>query len=242
MIIGLTGAIGAGKSFVARCFKNLNAAIFDADSIVHQLYREDQDIINYAKKNFPEAVIQGEIDRAILSKYFLAYDANWAEFQSLIHSVIKQKLELFINAEKNRPLSKPIYDQKFLGEVQVSTAEYSNVFEERSSASTTKLPLEIEFRKRSNKKLSILDIPLLFEAKFHLYCSHIIFVSANENVRNQRLNERNIDKKVLDLISNIQLPIEEKKKISDFIIYTDESEEDVFLQVKGIVDSLNLDI
>lgn len=193
MIIGLTGAIGAGKSFVARCFKNLDAAVFDADSIVHQLYREDQDIINYAKKNFPEAVIQDKIDRVILSKYFLAYDENWTEFQSLVHSVIKQKLELFINAEKN-------------------------------------------------KGLLILDIPLLFEAKFHLYCSHIIFVSVNENARNQRLNERNMDKKVLDLISNIQLPVEEKKKISNFIIYTDESEEDVFLQVKEIVDSLNLDI
>lgn len=193
MIIGLTGAIGAGKSFVAKCFKNLDAAVFDADSIVHQLYREDQDIINYAKKNFPEAVIQGEIDRAILSKYFLTYDENWKEFQSLVHSVIKHKLELFISAEKN-------------------------------------------------KGLLILDIPLLFEAKFHLYCSHVLFVSASENARNQRLNERNMDKKVLDLMSNIQLPVEEKKKMSNFIIYTDTCEEDVFLQVKGIVDSLNLDI
>ncbi|WCR53117.1 MAG: Glutamine--fructose-6-phosphate aminotransferase [isomerizing] [Wolbachia endosymbiont of Ctenocephalides orientis wCori] len=51
----------------------------------------------------------------------------------------------------SRPLSKPIYDQEFLGEVQASTAEYLNVFEERSSASTTKLPLEIEFQKKSNE-------------------------------------------------------------------------------------------
>ncbi len=49
-----------------------------------------------------------------------------------------------------RPLSKPIYDEKFLGEVQASTTEYLDVFEEHSSASTTKLPSEIEFRKRSN--------------------------------------------------------------------------------------------
>jgi transketolase len=48
-----------------------------------------------------------------------------------------------------RPLSKPIYDEKFLGEVQASTTEYLDVFEEHSSASTTKLPSEIEFRKRS---------------------------------------------------------------------------------------------
>ncbi|WCR53325.1 MAG: hypothetical protein PG981_000347 [Wolbachia endosymbiont of Ctenocephalides orientis wCori] len=35
----------------------------------------------------------------------------------------------------------------------MTTAEYSNVFEERSSASTTKLPLEIEFRKKPISKI-----------------------------------------------------------------------------------------
>ncbi|WP_375316303.1 lysine--tRNA ligase [Wolbachia endosymbiont (group A) of Colletes cunicularius] len=38
--------------------------------------------------------------------------------------------------------TEPGYDEKFLGEVQVSTAEYSNVFEERKQALTTKLPSE----------------------------------------------------------------------------------------------------
>jgi len=52
----------------------------------------------------------------------------------------------------NRPLLKPIYGEKFLGEVQASTVEYLDVFEEHSSASTTKSPSEIEFRKRSNTR------------------------------------------------------------------------------------------
>lgn len=38
--------------------------------------------------------------------------------------------------------TEPGYDEKFLGEAQVSTAEYSNVFEERKQALTTKLPSE----------------------------------------------------------------------------------------------------
>ncbi|VVC35037.1 Aminopeptidase P,Peptidase M24 [Cinara cedri] len=43
-------------------------------------------------------------------------------------------------------------------EVQESTAEYLDVFEECSSASTTKLPSEIEFRKRSNEAVLLTDI------------------------------------------------------------------------------------
>ncbi|WP_010406691.1 dephospho-CoA kinase, partial [Wolbachia endosymbiont of Nasonia vitripennis] len=34
MIIGLTGGIAVGKSFVANCFKEFGAALFDADSVV----------------------------------------------------------------------------------------------------------------------------------------------------------------------------------------------------------------
>nr|WP_323738869.1 palindromic element RPE1 domain-containing protein [Candidatus Trichorickettsia mobilis] len=59
-----------------------------------------------------------------------------------------------------RPLSKPIYDEEFLGDTQASTAEYIEIREERSQVSTTKLPSEIEFGKRSiehSPKLSLLS-------------------------------------------------------------------------------------
>ncbi|WP_174855531.1 PD-(D/E)XK nuclease family protein [Wolbachia endosymbiont of Ctenocephalides felis wCfeT] len=62
--------------------------------------------------------------------------------------ILLQRLEVLLN--ENRLLSKPIYGEKFLGEAQASTTEYLDVFEERSSASTTKLPLEIELRKKSD--------------------------------------------------------------------------------------------
>ncbi|WP_395463620.1 dephospho-CoA kinase [Wolbachia endosymbiont of Cantharis cryptica] len=193
MIIGLTGGIGVGKSFVANCFKEFGAAVFDADSVVHQLYRVDKSIISYAEENFPGSVVSGEMDRRILSKYFLAYDENWRQFQSLVHAAVLHELEFFIAEEK-----------------------------------------------KINRKLLVLDVPLLLETKFYLYCDLIVFVHADSVVQAQRLNERDIDKEKLNLISNVQLSIEEKRKMSDFIIDTNVSKEYVFSQVKYIVDSLNL--
>ncbi|WCR54141.1 MAG: DNA polymerase III subunit tau [Wolbachia endosymbiont of Ctenocephalides orientis wCori] len=76
----------------------------------------------------------------------LCYLSDLPSPERVVQRVISQ------NAQKsNRPPSKPAYDQKFLGEgeAQASTVEYSNVFEERSSVSTTKLPSETELRKRS---------------------------------------------------------------------------------------------
>jgi len=73
------------------------------------------------------------------------------------------KVGVFFNTKlaehSNRLLSKPIYGKEFLGEVQASTTEYLDVFEEHSSASTTKLPSEIELCKKSNESQIIFQDP-----------------------------------------------------------------------------------
>ncbi|MDN5248429.1 MAG: dephospho-CoA kinase [Wolbachia endosymbiont of Tyrophagus putrescentiae] len=188
MIIGITGEIGVGKSFVASCFKKFGAAIFDADFIVHQLYKADKSIINYAKKNFPEVIISGKINRLVLSKYFLAYDKCWLEFESLVHSAVLQKLKLFFARER-----------------------------------------------RVGRELLVLDIPLLLETKLHLYCDFIIFVHANRAIYNQRLSKRNLDDRVLNLIRNIQFPLQLKKNLSNFTLNAGLNKGHVLLQIKEII-------
>ncbi|WP_254229619.1 dephospho-CoA kinase [Wolbachia pipientis] len=190
MIIGLTGGIAVGKSFVANCFKEFGAALFDADSVVHQLYKVNKNIISYAEEKFSGVIVNGKIDRTVLSKYFLAYDENWKQFQSLVHSAVRNELEIFIAQDKE-----------------------------------------------NDRKLLVLDIPLLLETRFRSYCDFIAFIHADSTVQAQRLSERNMDKKKLDLMSSIQLPIEEKKQMSDFIIDTSAN---VLSQVKDIINSLDL--
>lgn len=188
MIIGLTGGIAVGKSFVANCFKEFGVALFDADSVVHQLYEVNKNIISYAEEKFPGVIVNGKIDRTVLSKYFLAYDENWKQFQSLVHSAVRNELEIFIAQEKE-----------------------------------------------NDRKLLVLDIPLLLETRFRSYCDFIAFIHADRTVQAQRLSERNMDKEKLDLISSIQLTIEEKRQMSDFIIDTSAN---VLSQVKDIINSL----
>ncbi len=76
------------------------------------------------------------------------------------------------------------------------------------------------------------------------YKDHLLFYRLGDvykrQVQAQILNERNIDKEKLDRISNIQLPIAEKRLMSDFTIDNSASKEHVLSQIKDIVDSLNL--
>ncbi|MCC8371894.1 MAG: palindromic element RPE1 domain-containing protein [Rickettsia endosymbiont of Pseudomimeciton antennatum] len=48
-----------------------------------------------------------------------------------------------------RPLRKLAYAEEFEGDAERRTAAYSNVREDSSTASTYKLPAEVEFPKRS---------------------------------------------------------------------------------------------
>jgi Dephospho-CoA kinase len=71
-------------------------------------------------------------------------------------------------------------------------------------------------KKNKDKKLIILDIPLLIENKLNKKKDILIFVDAKKKEINKRLKKRtNFNGKIL---KKFQLPVEFKKKKADFII------------------------
>ncbi|UZE38523.1 carbamoyl-phosphate synthase large subunit [Wolbachia endosymbiont of Drosophila pseudotakahashii] len=72
---------------------------------------------------------------------------------------VKGLINIQFAVQENRPLAESVCDEKSLGKVQMNTTEYSNVFEERRQALTTKLPSEIELCKRSSD-VYILEVNL----------------------------------------------------------------------------------
>tara|TARA_B100000686_G_scaffold56446_1_gene60751 strand:+ start:100 stop:669 length:570 start_codon:yes stop_codon:yes gene_type:complete len=75
------------------------------------------------------------------------------------------------------------------------------------------------FKKNKSKKFVILDIPLLIESKLNKKDDILIFVDAKKKEINKRLKKRrNKNLKILKKFKKLQLPVEFKKKQSDFII------------------------
>ena len=77
-------------------------------------------------------------------------------------------------------------------------------------------------KKNKHKKFVILDIPLLMENKINKKNDILVFVDAKKNEINKRLKKKfnvsNINVKIIDKLKKLQLPVELKKKQSDFII------------------------
>ena len=74
-----------------------------------------------------------------------------------------------------------------------------------------------------NKKFLIFDIPLLIENKIYIKKKIVVvFVEANKKDINKKLRKRkNYDEKIIKKLRKLQLPLEIKKKKSNYLIKND---------------------
>ena len=85
-----------------------------------------------------------------------------------------------------------------------------------------RLKMNLFIKKNKKHKIIILDIPLLMENKINKKDDVIVFIDAEKKAINRRLKKRpNINRKIISKFRKIQLPVEIKKKHSDFIIKND---------------------
>ena len=96
-------------------------------------------------------------------------------------------------------------------------------------------------KKNKNKKLIILDIPLLMENKINKKNDILIFVDAKKKEINKRLKKRsNINSKIVEKFKKLQLPVELKKQQSDFIIKNNFRNNSLKKNVKKVLEKILL--
>ncbi len=99
--------------------------------------------------------------------------------------------------------------------------------------------LSIFIKKNKKKKIIILDIPLLLENEINKKNDILIFVQSNKSQINKKLKKRpNFNKELLRKFKKIQLPLDYKKKKSDFIIKNNFTKNSVKLGVEKVLKNL----
>jgi len=93
LVLGLTGSVAMGKSTVAAFFAERGVAIFDADRAVHALYRgEAAPVVEAA---FPGTVVNGTVDRTLLSGRVLHDRAAMMRLEAIVHPLVQKREEDF---------------------------------------------------------------------------------------------------------------------------------------------------
>ena len=94
----------------------------------------------------------------------------------------------------------------------------------------------IFLNENKNKKIVILDIPLLLENKINKKNDILVFVKSRKLDILKRLKKReNFNPKLLSKFKNIQLPLEYKKKKSQFVIKNNFTKKSVIKSIKKIL-------
>ena len=79
--------------------------------------------------------------------------------------------------------------------------------------------MNVFFKKNKNKKIVVLDIPLLMENKINKKNYILVFVDAEKKEIQRRLKKRpNYNPKIFNKLKKLQLPLEIKKRKSNFIV------------------------
>ena len=169
-IIGILGDIGSGKSFIASQF---GFPVFNADKEVNKLYKKNKSCFKKLRNVLPKYIKSYPISKVELSKAILANKYNLKKIVSVVHPIIRKKMNSFL-------------------------------------------------KKNNNKKLVVLDIPLLIENNLNKKKDILIFIESKRSQINSRLKKRkNYNKIIIENLRKLQKKLSYKKKLSTYIIKND---------------------
>ena len=88
--VGLTGSIAVGKSFVLAAFRELGAAVLDADRVAREVVRPGTVGLARVVEAFDESILQpdGDLDRAKLGSIVFADEEKRLLLNSIIHPLV----------------------------------------------------------------------------------------------------------------------------------------------------------
>lgn len=100
MIIGITGKIGSGKSFLASFFKNKKIVVFDADKEILNLYNNNINVKKEILKRYPNSYIDNKIDKSFLREIVKNDNSNLKILTSILLPYLRKKINNVVKKNK----------------------------------------------------------------------------------------------------------------------------------------------
>lgn len=99
LVVGLTGGIAMGKSYVTRLLRAHGVPVFDADAAVHRLLGPGGGAVAAVAAAFPGTVrADGAIDRAALGQAVFADPLRLRQLEAILHPLVRDCERRFLAA------------------------------------------------------------------------------------------------------------------------------------------------
>ena len=99
--------------------------------------------------------------------------------------------------------------------------------------------MNLFIKKNRNKKIIILDIPLLLENKINKKKDFLVYVESNQKKILKKLKKRkNFNQKLINKFKKIQLPLDYKKRKSHFVIKNNFTNKSIKKDINNILNKI----
>ena len=102
-VMGLTGNISCGKSSVSKMLASRGAIIVDADLLSREIYEYD-DVLEEMKLSFPEALVNGRVDRRVLAGIVFSDKTRLEDLNRISHKKIYELVCQSLERNRDRDL------------------------------------------------------------------------------------------------------------------------------------------
>ena len=92
--LGLTGSIGMGKSETAKLFAAEGIPVFDADTVIHELYAGEAAAMIEAA--FPGSTRNGIVDRGLLARRVTGDASALTRLEGVMHPLVADRRDRFL--------------------------------------------------------------------------------------------------------------------------------------------------
>ena len=187
--IGVIGAIGSGKTYVAKQF---GFPVFNADNEVNKIYKTNKNSFKKLKKEFPRYIGSFPIKREELFQIILNNKKNIKIINKIVHPIVKFKMNKFLR--KNKYKKFVILDVPLLLENKINKKNDILVFVKSNKKEIIK-----RLNKRSNFNLKVFNILNSFQLSLEIKKKKANYIIKN-NFRSSILkkNVKLLKKKLLE--------------------------------------------
>lgn len=95
--------------------------------------------------------------------------------------------------------------------------------------------VESKLLEAKGERFLIIDGPLIFEKGFNKQLDKIVVVSADMDIIKERLKKRGMDEKDIEARTSFQIPLKEKEKMADYVIYNNGTIEELQKQIHELI-------
>lgn len=104
MIVGLTGNIGSGKSFVAHLFAKKGVPVYNSDDRAKFLMTNDPELIKNITQIFEsKAYINNQLNRAYIAQRIFGNKHLLEKMNATVHPAVQFDFERWVDKNKNAP-------------------------------------------------------------------------------------------------------------------------------------------